>query len=148
MVEIAIKYEGKLRCRATHGPSEAELITDAPKDNQGEGASFSPTDLVATALGSCMMTIMAIAAERMSIDLKGAEVKVSKEMVADPLRRIGKLAVEIHVPAPTTEEQRQKLQNAAMTCPVHRSLSPETEIPVSFAWGSEAPVLIKEKAHH
>jgi putative redox protein len=98
MVEIRIEYEGGLRCRAAHGPSGAILLTDAPVDNMGKGEAFSPTDLVATALGTCMMTIMGIAADRMGLDLRGATATVTKEMVTSPLRRIGKLAVTIKVP--------------------------------------------------
>ncbi len=88
MTEIQIAYEGKLRCVARHVDSGATLITDAPKDNMGNGQSFSPTDLVATALGTCMMTIMGIAAQRMEIDLSGSTVTVTKEMVQTPVRRI------------------------------------------------------------
>jgi len=134
MVEIQIAYKGKLRCSATHVDSGATLLTDAPKDNMGNGESFSPTDLVATALGTCMMTIMGIAAQRMEIDLSGATVTVTKEMTAAPTRRIGRLAVTFRVPLSLTQEQRQKLENAAMTCPVHKSLHPDVEIPVSFNW--------------
>jgi putative redox protein len=100
----------------------------------GNGESFSPTDLVATALGTCMMTVMGIAAQRMEIDLTGTTVKVTKEMVLAPIRRIGRLSVTFQMPRGLTPEQRQKLENAAMTCPVHKSLRPEVEIPVSFKW--------------
>jgi putative redox protein len=134
MVEIQIAYQGKLRCSATHVDSGATLLTDAPKDNMGNGESFSPTDLVATALGTCMLTTMGIAAQRMEIDLSGTTVKVTKEMVLAPTRRIARLSVTFHVPMSLTPEQRQKLENAAMTCPVHKSLRPEVEIPVSFKW--------------
>lgn len=133
MVEISIAYQGNLRCKATHGPSGAEIITDAPKDNEGEGASFSPTDLVATALGACMMTIMGIVAKRDSIDLTGATVNVTKEM-SPPPRRIARLTTVITVPTPLTETQQQKLRNAAMTCPVHKSLGAEVDMPVTFNW--------------
>lgn len=134
MVEIQIAYKGKLRCSATHADSGATLLTDAPKDNMGNGESFSPTDLVATALGTCMMTIMGIAAQRMEIDLSGATVTVTKEMTAAPTRRIVRLSVTFRMPLSLTQEQRQKLENAAMTCPVHKSLHPDVEIPVSFNW--------------
>jgi putative redox protein len=135
VVQIDIQYKGKLRCEAKHEPSGAVLLTDAPKDNQGEGASFSPTDLLATALGTCMLTIMGITAQRDGIDLSSTTVSVIKEMVASPLRRVGKLTVRIHVPLALTPEQQQKLRNAAMTCPVHKSLHPDVEIPVEFIWG-------------
>ena len=98
MVEIQMKYEGQLRCAATHGPSGDVLHTDAPKDNMGKGEAFSPTDLVATALGTCMLTTMAISAQRHGIPFEGATAKVGKEMVTSPLRRIGRLVVEISVP--------------------------------------------------
>jgi len=88
MVEIDIEYEGDLHCRAMHGPSSAVLSTDAPKDNQGKGEAFSPTDLLATALGACMMTVMGIYARTKGVDLKGTHVHVTKEMVADPRRRV------------------------------------------------------------
>src|SRR5271168_3994296 len=115
MVEIAIVYKGELRCVATHQPSNTALMTDAPKDNHGKGESFSPTDLVATALGSCMLTIMGIAAKTLNIDLRGTKVAVNKEMVANPVRRIGKLAVVIDVPLVLTDDQKQRLVNAAMS---------------------------------
>jgi putative redox protein len=134
MVEVSIAYEGNLRCRATHGPSGATLSTDAPVDNMGKGEAFSPTDLVGVALGTCMLTIMGIAAQRMNVDLRGTTVKVTKEMSSAPPRRIARLAVYFNVPVKLTEEQKQKLQNAAMTCPVHKSLHPEVAAPVEFEW--------------
>ena len=134
MTEIQIAYQGKLRCSATHVDSGATLLTDAPKDNMGNGESFSPTDLVATALGSCMLTVMGIAAQRLEIDISGATATVTKEMVAAPTRRIGRLAVTFRMPSHLTPEQRQKMENAAMTCPVHKSLHPDVQIPVSFKW--------------
>lgn len=134
MVEIGIVYQGRLRCTATHEPSGSQLQTDAPKDNMGEGAYFSPTDLVATALGSCMVTIMGIVAQRDNIDISGTKVDVKKEMAASPVRRIGKISINIHVPTKLSPEQQQKLRNAAMTCPVHKSLHPDVEIPVDFTF--------------
>src|SRR5689334_23716500 len=98
-VEIDLVYEGQLRCRATHGPSKAQLTTDAPVDNHGKGESFSPTDLVATALGSCVMTLMGIVAERNKLDIVGTKVHVVKEMIQQPVRRIGSLKVTVTVPA-------------------------------------------------
>ncbi len=135
MVEIQIRYEGELHSEATHGPSGAKVATDAPVDNHGRGASFSPTDLVATALGSCMVTIMGIAAERHGWDLVGTEVRVVKHMQAEPVRRIGKLEVEIAVDAALDAKARTILERAALTCPVHKSLHPDVEIPVRFVWG-------------
>ena len=134
MVTIDIEYKGDLRNEAVHQPSGTRLHTDAPKDNQGKGESFSPSDLVATALGSCMMTIMGIAARDMKLDIKGTKVTVQKEMVSTPLRRIGKLGVQIKVPGKFTDEQKKKLETAALTCPVHKSLHPDVQIPVEFVW--------------
>lgn len=136
MVEIAIEYLDELRCQATHGPSGTKLVTDAPTDNMGRGESFSPTDLVATALGTCRLTIMGIVAQRDGIDLAGTRVKVTKEMVVTPVRRIGRLKVEFHVPARLSEADQSKLQKAALTCPVHKSLHPEIDIPIDFHFGS------------
>jgi len=134
MVEIDIVYNGELRCLATHRPSSTVLATDAPKDNHGKGESFSPTDLVATALGTCILTMMGIAAQSMQIDLSGTKVVVRKEMAAKPIRRIGTLAVTIDVPIALGEAQRQKLMNTAMTCPVHKSMHPDVQMPIDFRW--------------
>lgn len=136
MVEITAIYEGQLHCTATHGPSGSGLPTDAPKDNMGRGEAFSPTDLVATALGTCMLTTMAIVAQRHGIELAGARVRVTKEMVSQPARRIGTLGVEITLSnADLNEDDRKRLENAALACPVHRSLHPDVQIPVTFRWG-------------
>ena len=134
MVTIDIQYQGELRCEAVHEPSGTHLNTDAPKDNFGKGESFSPTDLVATALGACMLTLMGITARSLKVDLKGTRVTVQKEMVASPLRRIGKLSVKITIPTKLTDEQKQKLEQAALTCPVHKSLHPDVQTPVEFLW--------------
>lgn len=138
-VEIDITYSGDLRCHATHGPSRNNLLTDAPVDNHGKGEAFSPTDLVATALGSCMLTIMGIVAQRHNWDLTGTRAQIIKEMATAPIRRIGKLAVTISVPADKavklTHEDRTRLEHAAHTCPVHHSLHPDIEAPILFRWG-------------
>ena len=131
-VPIETVYEGDLRCRAVHGPSKSELVTDAPVDNQGKGESFSPTDLVATALATCIATTMGIFAKRHDIDLRGMRVSVKKEMVAQPSRRIGRLTTEVHMPIKSDHPHRAALENAAETCPVHRSLDHAVEIPVTF----------------
>jgi len=135
MVNVQVEYQGDLHCKATHGPSGAELSTDAPKDNQGRGESFSPTDLVATALGSCMLTIMGIAARTQNVDIAGATATVEKEMTAASPRRIQRLAVRIHVPHAPSLEEREKLERAARACPVHKSLHPDVQIPIEFRWG-------------
>ena len=134
MVQISIAYQGQLHCEAEHGPSRMKLATDAPKDNHGKGETFSPTDLVATALGTCMLTVMGIVAQRHSIPMEGVRASVGKEMATSPVRRIGRLTVEIHVPGHLSPEQQKLLENAAHTCPVHKSLHPDIEIPVKFHW--------------
>lgn len=137
-VEIDFHYQGELRCVATHGPSQRELTTDAPADNQGKGESFSPTDLVATALGSCILTTMGIVAQRHNIDLTGATAHVVKEMVLQPLRRIGALPVTVTIPADKaarlTSEQRTLLENAARKCPVQQSLHPDIRHEIQFIY--------------
>jgi putative redox protein len=133
-VEIAMTYDGSLRCTAAHLPSGQRLVTDAPIDNMGRGESFSPTDLVATALGTCMATTMAIVAQREGLELAGMRVSVVKEMVATPTRRIGQLTTRIFVPTKVTAQQKQKLENAAHACPVHKSLHPDVKLPIEFEW--------------
>ena len=135
MVEITATYEGQLRCVAKHGPSSATLQTDAPKDNMGRGEAFSPTDLVATALGTCMLTTMGIVAQRNNIDMAGARMRVTKEMVSQPSRRIGTLGVEIVMPRRMSDEDQKRLEAAALACPVHKSLHPDVQMPVTFKWG-------------
>ena len=135
MVEIKAVYEGQFHCNATHGPSGATLPTDAPKDNMGKGEAFSPTDLVATALGTCMLTTMGIVAHRNNIDMTGARLRVTKEMVSQPSRRIGALGVEIIMPRELGEDDRKRLENAAVNCPVAKSVSPDIQMPVTFKWG-------------
>lgn len=134
MVQVDLVYEGDLRVRATHGPSKKELVTDAPVDNHGKGESFSPTDLVCTALGACMMTMMAMVAERHQIDLKGSTVKVVKHMIQEPVRRIGKIEVHFQIPLKLEEREQKMLEKAAMTCPVHASLRPDIEQDILFNW--------------
>ena len=134
MVKIDIDYLGDLHCRLRHGPSGAEIATDAPKDNQGKGEAFSPTDLVAAALGSCMATVMGIVARRHTIDLAGMKIEVVKEMAQTPVRRIARLAVTIAMPRALPPDQRDMLQRAAESCPVHKSLSPDVRVETSFRW--------------
>ncbi len=134
MIQISIRYTGELHCVATHEPSQSELATDAPVDNNGKGEAFSPTDLVATALGTCMATVMAIAAQRHQVELSGMRVSIGKEMSKDTPRRIARLASEIHLPLPENHPQRQLLEAAALGCPVHQSLHPQIEKPVKFVW--------------
>jgi len=134
MVKIALEYTGGLHCVATHGPSGRSLETDAPVDNHGRGESFSPTDLVATALGTCMATVMGIYAEARDIDLTGMRVEVGKEMTQTSPRRIARLTVDIWLPAGVKKDAA--LERAALTCPVHASLHPEMEKPVVFHYAN------------
>ncbi len=134
MVEINVEYEGNLRCRAIHGPSGCELSTDAPKDNEGLGQSFSPTDLVATALGSCVATIMGIYARRHDLDLTGVKVHVEKHMSADMPRRIVRLPVTIHVPIQLSDRHKTAMENAAGHCPVHQSIRADIDAPLVFKY--------------
>jgi putative redox protein len=136
MVTVTIAYEGDLHCKAVHGPSNTALTTDAPADNQGKGESFSPTDLVATALGSCILTIMGIKAQSMGIDIRGTTATVEKEMAAAPVRRIQKLAAHVHVPHDIAADDQKRLERAAGACPVHQSLHPDIDAPISFEWGA------------
>jgi putative redox protein len=135
-VEIDITYEGGLHCAATHGPSKQTLITDAPLDNGGKGAAFSPTDLVAAALGACMATIMGKVAQRNNLDIAGLKIQVSKEMVADPVRRIGTLRTRLVFPhgKSLSSVQRAKLEAAAKTCPVKQSLHPDINVLLEFVY--------------
>jgi len=134
MVRIDVEYRGRLRCVSVHEPSGAELATDAPKDNQGEGASFSPTDLVATALATCVLTTMAIVANRHGWKLEGATASVVKHMVADPVRRIGRLELTLRMPVGLDQKAREVLERTAHTCPVHKSLASNVEVPMTFQW--------------
>jgi putative redox protein len=135
MVRIEIGYEGNLRTVSRHGPSGCELATDAPRDNEGRGESFSPTDLVATALGTCMLTVMGIVARRNEWPLTGASASVEKHMVADPDRRVGRLVVRFRMPRALPPASHQVLETAARTCPVAKSLNPCIELDVAFDWG-------------
>lgn len=128
-------YEGNLRTVATHLQSGTVIQTDAPVDNQGKGERFSPTDLVATALGSCMMTLMGIKARDLDLDLRGTKIDIQKLMKADP-RRIGGVQLTIHLPNTlvASEKQQTMLERAARTCPVMYSIHPDIEVDVVFNW--------------
>ncbi|MDP4645539.1 MAG: OsmC family protein [Akkermansiaceae bacterium] len=134
MVKINLSYKGGLRCSATHAPSGNVITTDAPVDNNGKGEAFSPTDLVATALGACMATVMGIVAERKEISLEGMAVEVRKFMSEDSPRRISKLEVDIKMPLPASHPERKLLESAARGCPVHHSLHPEIETVFNWTW--------------
>ncbi len=134
MVKITGDYRGELHCEATHGPSAKTLETDAPVDNQGRGETFSPTDLVATALGTCILTTMGIAARRLGVDLTGARFEVVKEMSTDLPRRIARLATQLWLPRPHSADAAASLERIAHACPVHQSLSPSVDVPIVVHW--------------
>lgn len=134
MVEIQLDYEGDLHCNALHVPSGTRLSTDAPVDNNGRGESFSPTDLVATALGACMATVMGIVARRKEIGIEGLKVNVRKFMSEDQPRRIIKLEVDLDMPLRADHPERKVFEGAARGCPVHHSLHPEIEVVMRWSW--------------
>jgi len=134
MVTSHIRYLGQLRCEAVHGPSKQTITTDAPVDNQGRGEYFSPTDLVGTALASCIATTMAIVAERDSINLQGLRIDVEKHMAADKPRRISRLLLDIYMPMKADHPAASKLERAAAMCPVANSLSADLQKEMNFIW--------------
>lgn len=134
MVKINITYEGNLHCRAVHGPSGDQILTDAPADHLGKGEGFSPTDLLATALGSCMLTVMGIAAQSRKIDMVGATVDVEKEMVNVPVRRVAGLIMVFKMPKGIDPGKRVFLEGATGSCPVSKSLSSEVRVSMRFEY--------------
>jgi len=131
MSKANIVYQNNLRTEAEHIASGEKIITDAPIDNNGKGEAFSPTDLVATALGSCMITIMAISANKYDIDVSGTNASVKKIMGSDP-RRIGEIAIDINMNKNIEEKDRRRLERAALTCPVNKSLHPDLVKKIRF----------------
>lgn len=131
MVRIEASYDGNLRCTATHGPSGKQLITDAPVDNKGKGESFSPTDLLATSMLTCIMTIVAIRADSKGIDVSSMSGSVEKTMAANP-RRVAKLEVVVSLPSDMTIEERSWLITEGCNCPVCVSVSETMEVDVTF----------------
>ena len=136
-----IIYKGNLRTEATHLQSQTVIETDAPVDNHGNGERFSPTDIVATALGSCMLTIMGIKARDMQVNLEGTTIGITKKMADNP-RRIGGIDVIFTFPdnLQADEKQRAILERAALTCPVAKSIHPDIEMNVQFGWPALATV--------
>ena len=131
MVRIDATYDGNLRCTATHGPSGKQLITDAPVDNMGKGESFSPTDLLATSMLTCIMTIVAIRADSRQIDVSGMTGNVEKTMASGP-RRVAKLKVVVNLPSGLDMEDRAWLITEGCNCPVCVSVSESMEVDVTF----------------
>ncbi len=135
MVEISITYQGGLNCAATHGPSQTRIETDAPADNLGKGEAFSPTDLCVTSLGACMVTTMAIYAQRKGFEFPaGAKLAVRKIMTSTAPRKIARIETDIDIPLPPDHPERAELERVALNCPVALSLHPEVEKPVNFRW--------------
>ncbi len=132
-VVITGRYIGSKKVEMTHEESGSRMVTEAPKDNGGEGLSFSPTDLVAAAFGSCVITTIAIVAERGGIIVDGMHMRVEKHMQREP-RRVGNMPLTVHLPARLTEEERRKLEAAGRACPVHRSLHPEVSAEIEYVY--------------
>ena len=133
MATSKVTYLGNLRTSSIHLQSGSEIITDAPVDNNGKGEAFSPTDLVANATGSCMMTIMAIKARDLNVDLIGTTIEVTKIMQAEP-RKIARIEVILNMAVTTSDKNKTILERSAMTCPVFLSLHPDIEKVITFNW--------------
>ena len=132
MSEIVVSYEGGLRCRSEHAESGVIAFTDAPKDHHGQGLSFSPSELLSVSLGSCILTIMDIAAQSIGVDIAGATATISKEMANNP-RRIAQISAIVRVPGTLDDRQRAKLEAAAHACPVHNVLGIDAPIIIQWA---------------
>ena len=134
MVPQSVLYLGELRCKATHGPSSVELVSDAPTDNHGRGESFSPTDLLVTSLATCEVTTMGIVAGRDNVKLDGTRVYAEKHMSTDSPRRVVLIVLKIDFPQGIPHEYRPKLEHTARTCPVAQSLHPDVTIDLTFSY--------------
>ena len=133
MITSKITYNGELRTTCEHVRSGNTFMTDAPVDNNGLGQAFSPTDTIATGLGSCMITVMGMKANSLDVDLTDATVEITKHMASDP-RRIAKIEAKLSLPSDVSEKHRKILENTANTCPVHYSLHPDIEKVITFSW--------------
>lgn len=134
MVPISIAYQGQLRCVATHDNSGVQFITDAPKDNSGKGESFSPTDLVATALGTCMITTIGIKMRNDGVNIEGTSIAIEKHMSEDAPRRIAKLVAKLHMPAGILPDYRTRLKEIGNNCPVVKSIHPDIQLEITYAY--------------
>ena len=134
MVKITAEYLGDLHCRLKHGPSGAVIETDAPKDNAGKGEAFSPTDLCASSLLSCILTTLAIYAKRHGKELTGMSGEVTKEMSVEAPRRIARLTVNVNMPKGLSSQERQTYEKVGNSCPVHKSLGTGTEVAMSYLY--------------
>ena len=134
MTKMRASYLGDLQTECVH-ESGAKIVTDAPKDHLGKGGAFSPTDLLAASLATCMLTLMGIAARKVGLELKGASAEVEKEIAPAGPRRLGKIVVRIRSALSPNGPAREKLEQAALECPVKLSLHPEVKLEVDFVWG-------------
>lgn len=133
MTTAHVIYQGDLRTQATHLQSDTVVYTDAPTDNHGKGEAFSPTDMLASSLASCMLTIMGIKAEAMGVDINGVHTEVTKMMAANP-RRVSEVHIRMTLPAALDDRSRKLLQQAALSCPVAKSLHPDLLQHVEFVY--------------
>lgn len=131
---MSLRYDGALRCSLVHGPSGTRIGTDAPKDNEGRGELFSPTDLVGAALLSCAVTTMAIKGPKVGAPVEKCAGSVVKVMTTSPPRRIDRLTVEIELSSSLSSDQRAKLEDIARSCPVALSLSAGLDIAMRFVY--------------
>jgi putative redox protein len=134
MVTITGEYQGDLHCSAVHGPSGTALATDAPKDNQGRGESFSPTDLVATAFATCIATTMAIVGRKHGVEIGNVRYEVTKEMTTEGPRKIARLRAKLWMPTASKAVPEGVLEKAANSCPVHKSLAADVEKVIELIW--------------
>lgn len=139
MATVSAKYLGDLRVEATHNASGTTIISDAPLDNGGQGRGFSPTDLATTSLGMCAMTIMGLFAKNHGLDLVGMSMDITKSMSQDAPRRIAEIEIIFSIPDKGfTAKQKQSIERAALTCPVHKSLHPDVNQKFVFNWVPQA----------
>jgi uncharacterized OsmC-like protein len=129
----SIVYTGNLRCEAEHIQSRTTIETDAPTDNRGKGEKFSPTDLLCVSLATCMLTTMAIKAGELGVDITNSKANVTKHMLSDP-RRVGKIEVEVTLPANGSEKDQKTLEKSGDNCPVMKSIHPGIELVINYKW--------------
>jgi len=132
MVTMNIEYQGVLRTHSTHQPSGNTVITDAPVDNKGKGEAYSPTDLLCSSLGSCMLTIMGIKSDDLGINIDGTKVTVVKHMSSDSPRRVCEIDIDMHIPFMVSSEHMASLRRSALNCPVAQSIHPDLKINVTM----------------
>ncbi|MBS1527911.1 MAG: OsmC family protein [Bacteroidetes bacterium] len=134
MATVETTYIGDLRTENTHVQSGTQILTDAPTDNQGKGQAFSPTDLLAVALGTCMLTTIAIKTRNDGINIDGAKCSVTKVMTSAPPRKVAEIQIKMQWPRRYSEEQQKRIEEICVTCPVYLSLHPDMVKTVDFGW--------------